>query len=245
MPDLTRMLRTSLGTVVVVLALTMAAEVRADALPGVISVTGSAERRVQPDMVRLEIGIESRDAQLETARREAGTKTIAVLRILEEIGVAKPDIDSGSLVVQPEFAWNAKTGERRLQGYLVARTVRVRLLAIDKLGAILERSVKVGANQISPPQFALQDETRVKRQLLTEATRDAKQNAIAVAEGLGVKLGAARKIEVADAEIPSFMAPMMLRTSAPDGEKATTDESYKPGDVNLRTRVNGTFDIAP
>ncbi|MEY3713665.1 MAG: hypothetical protein RL321_1285, partial [Pseudomonadota bacterium] len=147
MSRFTRMLHSRVAVVAIALV-TLIASARADTLAGIISVSGSAERRMQPDLAQISIGIESRHLQLETARREAGAKTIAVLRVLDEIGIAKQEIDSGAVLVQPEFAWDAKSGERRLQGYLVIRTIRLRLLEIDKLGAVLERSVRAGANQI-------------------------------------------------------------------------------------------------
>ena len=244
MSRFTRMLHSRVAVVAIALVM-LIASARADTLAGTISVSGSAERRMQPDLAQISIGIESRHLQLETARREAGAKTIAVLRVLDEIGIAKQEIDSSAVLVQPEFAWDAKSGERRLQGYLVIRTIRLRLLEIDKLGAILERSMRAGANQIAPPQFLLREETRIRRELLTEATRDAKQNAIAVADGLGVKLGATRKIETVDTEGPLYGAPMMLRASAAEADRALTEESYKPGEVTLRARVSASFDIAP
>jgi uncharacterized protein YggE len=222
-----------------------ASSARAEPTNHVINVTGTAERLVRPDVAHLDITIDSRDAKLDVARRETGTKTVAVLRSLKEIGLADETIDSGALVVQPEFSWDAKTGVRRLQGYLVARTVRVRLLDLDKLGVILERVVKVGANQIAPPQFALQNESSLRRELLTDATRDAKRNAAAVAAGLDAELGAVLRVDAIEAETPAFAAPMLLRASGVAADEAGVAESYRPGDIRMRVTVKASFAIAP
>jgi uncharacterized protein YggE len=216
----------------------------AQLLPPSINVTGNADRSVQPDIAYLEIVVESRKARLEDARRDAGARTLAVLRGLESLAVPKDAIDSGSLLVQPQFTWDAKAGESRLQGYIVSRTVRIRLLDLDKLGSILERSVEIGANQVMPPRFALQNETRIRRELIAQATRDATQNARAVAEGLGVTLGIARKVDTVDSDTTVVAAPMMLRTNA-TAEGAAVEESYRPGQVTLRARVSASFDFAP
>jgi len=221
------------------------ADVHADNASGIINVAGSAERRLQPDSAQIDIAIEIRHAQLNEARRQVGARTVAVLQLLDSVGIPNADVDSSALSVQPEFSWDTKSSERRLQGYLVVRTIRVRLLDLEKLGSILERSVRAGANQISPPRFTLQNEAHYRRELLVEATRDAKQNAAAIAEGLGLKLGDPRRIEAVDSETPGYAAPVMLRASAAAADGAAIEESYKPGELTLRVRVKASFDIAP
>ena len=227
----------------IVIGIGLMGAVRAETVSSVIEVSGLAERLVRPDLAHLEITIDVRDEKLDTARREAGTKTVAVLRNLKELGIADDAIDSGSLTVQPEFAWDTKSGARRLQGYLVARTIRVRLLDLDKLGAILERAVKLGANQIAPPRFALQDESALRRELLTEATRNARQNAAAIARGLDAKLGAALRVDAIETDQPTFASPVMLRASSAPVEDAAASESYRPGDITLRVSVKASFTL--
>ena len=214
---------------------------QADSTNRVVNVTGVAERLVRPDLAHLEITIDVRDEKLETARREAGSKTVAVLRTLKEMGIADAAIDSGALAVQPEFSWDAKSGVRRLQGYLVARTIRIRLLDLDKLGVVLERAIKSGANQVAPPQFTLQNESTLRRELLTEATREAKENAAAIARGLDTTLGAVLRVDAIEADRPTFASPVMLRASVASAEDAAAAESYRPGDIKLRIEVKASF----
>lgn len=231
----------ALGLVATSFSSTIAAELA----PPFINVVGQATKSIQPDLAQVDIIVETRKPKLDDARQETGTKMLAVLSTLESLGIPKNDLDSGALSVQSEFSWDAKTGERRLQGYLVVRTIRVRLLDLEKLGPVLERSVRAGANQISPPRFAVQNEGHYRRELLAEATRDAKQNAAAIAEGLGLKLGVPRKVEALDSESPVYASPVMLRASAATADGAAIEESYKPGEVTLRVRVKASFDIAP
>ena len=214
---------------------------RAETVSSVIEVSGLAERLVRPDLAHLEITIDIRDEKLDTARREAGVKTVAVLRSFKEVGITDEAIDSGALTVQPQFAWDAKSGVRRLQGYLVTRTIRVRLLDLDKLGVMLERAVKLGANQITPPRFALQDESLLRRELLTKATQDARQNAAAIARGLDAELGAALRVDAIEVDQPTFAPPVMLRASAAPNEDVAAAESYRPGDILLRVSVKARF----
>lgn len=231
--------------ILVMLAIALVSTARAEVTPPVIEVSGLAERLVRPDLAHFEITIDVRDEKLDSARREAGARTIAVLRSLKEIGITDDMIDSGSLAVQPEFAWEPKSGVRRLQGYFVARTIRVRLLDLEKLGVILERTVKSGANQIAPPRFGLQSESQVRRELLSEATRDARQNAAAIAAGFDAKLGSALRVDAIETDMALVTSPMMLRASAAPTEDTPAEQSYRAGDITLRAQVKARFAIAP
>ena len=214
---------------------------RAESTTRIINATGISERLVRPDLAHLEMTIDARDVKLDSARREAGVRTVAVLRGLKELGIGDEAIDSGALAVQPEFSWDAKSGARRLQGYLVARTIRIRLLDFDKLGVILEYAVKSGANQIAPPRFSLQNESSLRREMLTDATQDAKQNAAAIARGLDAQLGAALRVDAVEVDRPAFPSPIMLRASAASAEDAAATESYRPGDITLRVQIKASF----
>jgi hypothetical protein len=218
---------------------------RAESPSGVINVVGVSERLVRPDLAHLEITIDVRGDKLDRARLEAGSRTSEVLRSLKEIGITDDSIDSGSLIVQPEFVWEPKSGARRLQGYHVGRTIRVRLIDLDKLGTVLERAVKSGANQISPPRFALHSEGELRRELLTDATRDARRNAAAIAAGLEAQLGAVLRVDAIEADPPIMASPIMLRASVAATEDAAAEQSYRPGDMTLRVQVKASFAIAP
>jgi hypothetical protein len=229
----------------VLCCLLMALPVQADSSAGVINVVGLSERLVRPDLAHLEISVDVREEKIDDARREVGVRTSGVLRSLKEIGIPEDAIDSGSVVVQPEFVWDPKSGARRQQGYQVARTIRLRLRDLEKLGLILERTLKSGANQVAPPRFALQSESQLRRELLTEATRDARQNAVAIAAGLEAKLGAALRVDAIEVDTPVMPSSVMLRASAASAEDAAAEQSYRPGDMTLRVRVKASFAIAP
>jgi uncharacterized protein YggE len=159
-------------------------------------------------------------------------------------GIKPADVDSASVNVNPEFIWAPNSGERRLQGYLVERRVRVRLTELDKLGPLLERSMRAGANQIAPPRFDHSRKDALRREVMTEATRDANRNAEAAAAGVGMKPGRALQIQVLDDDAIGIMAPrVMMRAAAV--EDGAAEESYQPGEIGFKVKVTATFELVP
>ena len=215
-------------------------------LPGGRSVTvsGEAEREVMPDRAHLSLTAEVRQATVDGARAEANRRIDALLRLLSDLKIPKTDIDSTALEVRPEFTWNPQTGSQRLKGYLVVRSVRLKLTDLEKLGAVLERGMTAGANQISPPTFTHSRREALLREVLGAATLDARRNAEAAAAGIGMTVGSAQRIEILEeGGGPQPMVLGMVRAAAaPD---AAAEASYQPAQLTLKARVRATFDLVP
>lgn len=209
-----------------------------------ITVSGEAERAVTPDRAQLTLTVEVRQATVDGARTEANRRIDALLRLMSALALPKTDIDSTALEVRPEFSWNPQTGSQRLKGYLVVRSVRVKLTDLDKLGPLLERGMSAGANQISAPAFTHSRREALLREVLGTATLDARRNAEAAAAGIGMTVGPAQRIEILDeGGGPQPMVLGMMRAAeAPD---ATAEASYQPAQLTLKARVRATFDLAP
>lgn len=209
-----------------------------------ITMSGEAEREVAPDRAQLALTVEVRQPTVDGARAEANRRIDSILRLLAELQISKPDIDSTALEVRPDFSWNPQTGAQRLQGYIVVRSVRLRLVDLDKLGAILERGMKAGANQISAPSFSHSRREVLLREVLSAATLDARRNAEAAAAGIGMKVGAAQRIEVIE-EAGGGPFPMVDMVRAAAASEASAEASYQPSLLTLKSRVRVVFDLLP
>lgn len=209
-----------------------------------ITMSGEAEREVAPDRAQLALTVEVRQPTVDGARAEANRRIDSILRLLAELQISKPDIDSTALEVRPDFSWNPQTGAQRLQGYIVVRSVRLRLVDLDKLGAILERGMKAGANQISAPSFSHSRREVLLREVLSAATLDARRNAEAAAAGIGMKVGVAQRIEVIE-EAGGGPFPMVGMVRATAASEASAEASYQPSLLTLKSRVRVVFDLLP
>ncbi|MEE4277683.1 MAG: SIMPL domain-containing protein [Halieaceae bacterium] len=209
--------------------------------PRSISVTGSATLRASPDMALLRMAVVEEDLDVERARGRADAAIAAALESLKAAAIADGDIDSSGLRVDPQYRWLENRGERELTGYRVTRSLEVRLLDIDRLGALLVALSGAGINQIDPPLLGLQDEESLFRELLAKAAANARERALVIAATLDESLGRTLSVQTQHAPSPlpqrREMA-MMVADAAP-----APGGSYQSGDIDLSVHLTASFEL--
>ena len=211
--------------------------------PRFISVSGQGEVSVNPDRATVNLAVESRGPVLADARNEVNATTNRFLQFCNNLGIAENRISTTGANIRPEYKWNNQTGERRLTGYYVARSLVVDLRDLEKLGRLVESAVDLGVNQVSDPALGLVDRSAALRQALERATQDARGNAQVIAKTLGVQLGEVRSVTATDTGfVPPGPRPAMMRAEA--AVVADAASSYSTGQVKFSTRVNAQFAIA-
>lgn len=209
--------------------------------PRLIRVQGEAERRVAPDMATLRAQVVTDAREAATARAAADAVLRKALALLRDRGVAKADIDSTGLSITPQYRWLKEPREQELTGYRVTRELRVRVLALETLGDILEGLSTVGVNRVQPPQLGLQDEEALYREVLAAAALNARDRAAAMAAALGESLAAVVSLTAEDA-VPPRPQPRLRESAmlAADAGGAPQD-SYRAGEMNYRVAVSAAF----
>lgn len=206
----------------------------------VITVSGSAEKQVSPDLAHLNFTVEHRDRALDAARRQVNTATNAALATLRSLRIAESDINAGSILVAPTYTYD-RSGIRQFEGYTVTRAIRITLRDLSLLGALIERSMNAGVNQISDPIFDHSDRHSLERSVLGAATQAARDNAVAAAAGIDMQPGDAIRVSVANP--PVMPRASTLRIASMD---ATANEpTYQPGSLVLRVNVEAEFELIP
>ena len=89
-----------------------------------ISVTGSAEIKLPPDEIFINLGVESRDKVLDTAKTHNDRKVAAVLVFLSSAGVEKKDVSTDFIGIRPEFTHDDRVTPSH---YIAQRSIGVRI----------------------------------------------------------------------------------------------------------------------
>jgi len=208
--------------------------------PRAVTVQGEGRVSATPDEARIGLGVQARSPDLATAREDVNARTGAVLAHLKALGIAPADISAPGLTLRPEYRWDKVREEQVLKGYLVERRIDVRLTALGQLGALVEGAADAGANEVSPPVLGHSQEASLRRKALAAAARDARANAGALADSLGVTVGAVRTLDALQSPRPRPVAnEMMLRSAAAEPAAQT----YVTGDLVFESRINATFDL--
>lgn len=212
-------------------------------MPRTISVSGTGTVDATPDIARLSLAVQRRNASMQVARDETVRVSKAFLALCKKLGIPENKIRTSGLTIQPEYRWNEKENQQVFIGYFVQRQLQVEINDLDKLGDVIEGAIDAGVNEVSPPALDSSKAKELNRDALAAATADAKANAERIASSLGVKLGAVRTVVAGGASPPPMpMQEMRVQAMAMDSAgKAAAN--YVPGEISFEGRVDATFDV--
>jgi uncharacterized protein len=215
--------------------------VHADAdRPRTVNVSGSGEIAAEPDLAHVTLGVEARKPTLAAARSEVATSVDRVLALTRDLGIDPKFVNATRVQVQPEYSWNEKDRKRILLGYIVSRQVQVELRDLEQLGALLERAVDAGVNQLGDPALDSSRRKELEREAMTRAVQDARLNAETLAGAAGVRLGPVRSLNGAASNPPM---PMYRAQAAMADAASAPEASYQPGEMKFSASVNAEYDL--
>lgn len=210
-----------------------------------IMVTGQGSAQLAPDMALLQLTV-TREAETAREALDANSAAMAeVIKDLREQGIAERDIQTDNFSIQPRYVYQKPKADGdnlppRIVGYTVRNGLGVRVRDLDKLGAIIDRSVTLGVNQGGGISFTNDDPSAALEQARIAAVKDAAARASTLASAAGVKLGQVLEISEQSrnpAPVPMMRSKMMMADAAESVPVAAGENSYE-------VVVNLTYAIA-
>ncbi|MDE2445276.1 MAG: SIMPL domain-containing protein [Alphaproteobacteria bacterium] len=155
-----------------------------------MSLTGHGVVHVVPDMAMINVGVVS---SAESARVALDANTKAMTKLMADLKAAQideKDIATSNFSVNPRFDYGQSGGQPpKLVGYDVSNTVTVTVRKIDGLGALLDKAVSSGSNQINGISFSVSKPEAAMDQARILAVADAKHKAQVLSDASGIVLG--------------------------------------------------------
>ena len=203
---------------------------------GSISVSGTGRVSVQPDVADLRLGVNISRLTVDEARNDAAKTMAAILDAVSKAGVAKKDVRTSMLSVQPRYEYRDNEPPR-LAGYELANVVEVTVRNQAKLGDVVDGSLKAGATSMDSLNFRLDNPSPAEKQARTLAMAQARSRADALAESAGVSITA-----VSDVTEGSAMPP---RPYAAKAERmmlaADASTPVETGSLEIAVTVSVTY----
>ena len=207
----------------------------AEPLPS-ITVTGTGEVLVKPDLARVNIGVVTQFESASAGVRRNNEAVEKLLGVLDEYGIAESDIQTNNFGVAPQYEYDRSGQAPRLIGYRVTNQVRVAVRRIADLGALLDEVVTAGANQINDVTFAVNEAKSFEDTARRRAMADAHRKAALYAQEAGVRLGSVHRVEEATDTVA-------IRQFDFDAAQEARAVPIAPGQQTLRQHVRVTFAI--
>lgn len=160
-----------------------------------LSVDGQGQVTLIPDIAYINIGVRTEAKDVSSALSGNTELAEAIAAELKSQGVEEKDIQTTAFNVYPMQQYDM---DGRISGttYVVENTVNITVRDLTKLGALLDATVKSGANNIYGISFDVEDKSAAIEQARDLAIKDAREKAEAIAAASGVKLGDLQTVSV-------------------------------------------------
>ncbi|HXF84810.1 MAG TPA: SIMPL domain-containing protein [Anaerolineales bacterium] len=210
------------------------------ALPPVrtLSVTGSGEAYLVPDIAYIYVGVHTEAPNASEAVKENNAQTEKVIQALRDFGIDAKDIRTTNFSIWPIERYDPSTGlPSGEKTYSVDNTVYVTVRDLEKLGELLDTVIAAGANTVNSIQFDVANKDEALRQARAEAVKDAEARAQELAEAAGVQLGEIQNISFLDAQ------PIPLFGGKGGGAAEAASVPIQPGQLTFTVTVTITYEI--
>lgn len=234
-------------TISCALLLVCATGLLADAEPNVLSVSGQAVVYVQPDNVRVHVGVLTISPQLAEARQENARVSQAVLGAIEALKYSDTYIKSDGFdittVVEDRNSHDLEPP--RIIGYQVRNRLAVRVTKAEpaelsrRAAAIVDAAVAHGANELGDIEVFVLDQEPHKQDALLKAVANARQKAVAIAQALDVTIEGYQNVDAQDVDYFAYRGASNVLLQAAGPMSASDDATpIEAGLVQISARIS-------
>ena len=208
-----------------------------------LTVTGTAEVSVKPDICYISFGVETINKK---SAREAYRTNAELMNALsaavKAAGIEPKDIQTSSFSVTPQYHDDDHGHPQIFDGYRVYQSLDVDVRDLDKASTVLDAGMDAGATQVNNVTFAVENPKKYTADARVEAVKTAQAKAQTMADLAGVKLG--KPISISESEpggYNQYYAQSNVQLDRASGGEDTP--SLQPGQFKLTRTVYITYEI--
>ncbi|CDZ25392.1 SIMPL domain-containing protein [Neorhizobium galegae] len=207
----------------------------------VINVLGEGQASVPPDMAVVTLSVVRNGQTAEAALSASSAAMREVLAAVKSDGIADRDVQTSNFSIYPQYRHPEPKGgvidPPQVIGYEVSNTLTLKVRDLQKLGGLIDRSVKLGVNQGGQITFTNDKPDDVMTEARKKAVAEALAKARTLTEAAGVKLG--RILEISENSMRPAPQQMMRMAMAKD--MAAEAVPVAGGENTYTVTVNVTF----
>lgn len=206
-----------------------------------INAQGDATVTVMPDMVTINLAVETTGEDSKEAKDNNAVIMDAVIAGLMAEGFEREDIETTSYNIYEDFDWT--DDGRKSKGFKATYEIGLNFGAdeFEEIGAIVDAGVDAGA-LLRSITFSLSPEleSKYRAEALELAGTDAKLKAEAMVSGVGGRLGKLVSVSESSFGYQPWLASGTMETLARD---VTESNSIQIGEQEVQARISVTYEI--
>jgi uncharacterized protein YggE len=207
-----------------------------------ISVSGSSEMEVTPDIIYLSISLK------EYLKDNNSKKKVDITTLENQLfaAVQKAGLDKDNLTINNLSSYNYATEKKKNPDFLASKQYRLKVTDLNKWNDIIGAVDPKGVAYTNIESYDYSKIEALKKDLKVKALQAAKVKATYLVEALGDKLGSVIDIQEVNNEQypqPMYRTSMMMKSSMADSgaEAAPAEIDFKK--IKLSYTMNTVFEI--
>lgn len=189
-----------------------------DAVHSVVSTSGIATIKVDPDKVSVTIGVETKGLTAAEAASKNAELIDKVIAALKELGITDDQISTNWYSVYPVYDYKSPpcieiypqppecAPRSEISGYTASNSLSVTINADEDVGKVIDAAVAAGANNVSGAYFFVSEERQqeIRDGLIKDAIANARSRADKAADAVGMNITGVKSINLNDVYFPVF-----------------------------------------
>jgi uncharacterized protein YggE len=222
-----------------------------ETVQSIVSTSGTAIVKVDPDKVSVTIGVETNGATAAEASAANAELMEKVLAALRDLGIEDDQISTSWYSVYPTHEWRSPPcieiypqppecdPKNEITGYTAHNSVTVTLDADEDIGSVIDAAVAAGATNVNGAYFFVSAERQeeIRSSLIKEAIDNARSRADKAAEAVNMQITGVKSINLNDVYFPVFYREL----AQADGASSTP---ILPGQQEISQTVQVTFVVS-
>ncbi len=211
-----------------------------------ITVKGVGSLKVSVDYVVVNLALKEIDKNYEQGYANFQNRVCALQKALVDVGFNLKEIKTKDIAISTKYDSVERNGEykRLFSGYAFSTSMLVRFdFDSKKLTSIFSSVAASGVKPEIDVDFTVKDEEAVKNMLLACVAKDAKAKALALCEGMGVKLGKLLCINYNWDEIIIHSSTRVEYNDMPKMVCGCREMDFTPDDIPVEDEASFVWEI--
>lgn len=213
---------------------------------GFVSVNTSANTELTPDIADISIAIQTYDSKslqkATTENKEISQKVLSALKVM--INPLQGDyVKTMDFSASPIYSYSGS--KRSFDKYEVSNTVIIHTKSIDKVGAMIDKAIALGATNVNNLALSVSKYDDQCNELLVTATKKAQNRANLLAKSASTTVTGVRSLNVScsanNSITPQYRMLAANIGGADMAEAKAASTSIEKGIVKIYATVNATF----
>lgn len=223
-----------------------------DKMP-MITVTGTAEVQVAPDEVVFSLDVTKTDKDLQVAKRFNDEIVGKVLELARRFSVEPRNVKTDYISVEMKYESirEAKTkvfdedgdevGKKVFRGYVISKTVIVRLTDISRFEEFFAEALKTGITEVDSVKFETSKLRENKDKARDLAMKAAREKAVAMTAAIGQTIGKAVKVSESNTDNRVYNLSANANSVGVGSSFSEAVATFAPGAIKVEAQVTISF----